>query len=545
MARLNESPAPPSGAESAKKPQLPLKNGAVANSLLSSPVRAAESLSPHPSKRQKSRATTGTPRSEASRSPSPPTASPHIQANSLPSKTLNQKTPADDMDVEVAGTPADPPTATTAEKQPVDSASTPTPTAPTADMGLVPEAQVGDAPVSDIVESTPEPSVPRAGVLTSVKKSFKTAVNNLTGQRGGSTTVTSTFEQTVVSRKRSREPEADGTPAPAVDEETKEAEPDKDAEAPNVTLDVNDTTIQLGNQLDADVVAEEARAKSPVKEAVQVAAAEPTADAEINVATPDDNADTVAAASTEAVPVREDEDEDMDDPKNGVFVLDKIIGHRRDPKDETLFHMQVSWKNDDPTWEPEQIIQEDAAEALFAYWDSVKGGRLGAMTDKGLWHVLKIEKHRKKPSGAVEFLVYWIGSRDRSWEPERQVEQYARQHVADYWTSKGGRSNFVKPPAAVPAKRGRGRPRKNTVPDDVEAPVEAHEEISTGPKEKRGRAAQKQKDAEKDELPVDKADKATAAEEGSKKQDKAEPAEIDEEPPKKRGRGRPRRNPVS
>ncbi|GKT47741.1 uncharacterized protein ColSpa_07922 [Colletotrichum spaethianum] len=235
----------------------------------------------------------------------------------------------------------------------------------------------------------------------------------------------------------------------------------------------------------------------------------------------------------------------MDDPKNGIFVLDKIIGHRRDPRDKTLFQMHVSWKHDEPTWEPEQSIQEDAEEALFAYWDSVKGGRLGAMADKNLWHVLKIEKHKQKPSGAVHFLVYWIGSPDRSWEPESQVEVYARQHVETYWKSKGGRDKNIKT-AAAPAKRGRGRPRKNTIPESAAAGAgdEAAEDV---PKETkpRGRPGRKQKrDEAAAEAEAEKTEEAVTAE-GTTEPTTKEPVETDGEPPKKRGRGRPRKNPVS
>ncbi|KAJ0329224.1 hypothetical protein COL5a_004460 [Colletotrichum fioriniae] len=520
MARLAESPAPPNGTQSVKKPQT-TKNGAF-NTFLSSPGKPSGSQSPHPNKRIKSLAPTGTPRSDASRSRSPPSQnpSPRFPVSPSPRKALSDT--ADDVDAVDRSTPAD--TVTAAAPAENDTSERTSSTAPVTAMEATPDAEASG--------STPEPGAPRAGVVSSVRKTFSNVVNNITGQRTGTTTVTSTFEQTIVSRKRSREPNVEESPAPA-DKET-----DQEIEAANGTE--GNTTIQLGNQFEAEVEAEEIRAKSPVKEAVQVAS--PAAeDAEINVATSTDNADTVEAAPTEnsATNAAGDEDVEMDDPKNGMFVFDKILGHRRDPNDKTLFQMHINWKHDDPTWETEQTIHEDAEEALFAYWNSLKGGRLGAMADKNLWHALRVEKHKQKPSGAVQLYVCWIGSPERSWEPESQVEVYARQHVENYWKSKGGREKCIKA-VAMPVKKGRGRPRKiNAAESDIE--IEVLKEASNEPKP-RGRPGRKQKrdDAAAEESQPEKSEEASVAE------DKPAPAakeqsEADEEPPKKRARGRPRK----
>ncbi|KAK1516921.1 chromo domain-containing protein [Colletotrichum costaricense] len=515
MARLAESPAPPNGTQSVKKPQS-TKNGAF-NTFLSSPGKPSGSQSPHPNKRIKSLAPTGTPRSDASRSRSPPSQnpSPRLPVSPSPRKALSDT--ADDVDTADRSTPAD--TVTAAAPAENDTSEPTSSTAPVTAMEATPDAEASG--------STPEPSAPRTGVVSSVRKTFSNVVNNITGQRTGTTTVTTTFEQTIVSRKRSREPNVEESPAPA------DKEADQEIEAANGTE--GNTTIQLGNQFEAEVEAEEIRAKSPVKEAVQAE------DAEINVATSIDNADTVEAAPTEnsATNAAGDEDVEMDDPKNGMFVFDKILGHRRDPNDKTLFQMHINWKHDDPTWETEQTIHEDAEEALFAYWNSLKGGRLGAMADKNLWHALRVEKHKQKPSGAVQLYVCWIGSPERSWEPESQVEVYARQHVENYWKSKGGREKCIKA-VAMPVKKGRGRPRKNNAAEpDVE--VEVLKEASREPKP-RGRPGRKQKrdDTAAEESQPEKSEEASAAE------DKPEPAakeqsEADEEPPKKRARGRPRK----
>ncbi|KAL2884326.1 hypothetical protein SGCOL_000267 [Colletotrichum sp. CLE4] len=519
MARLAESPAPPNGTQSVKIPQT-TKNGAF-NTFLSSPGKPSGSQSPHPNKRIKSLAPTGTPRSDISRSRSPPSQnpSPRLPVSPSPRKALSDT--ADDVDIADRSTPADTVTAAAPTETPEPTSST----APVTAMEATSDAEASG--------STPEPSAPRTGVVSSVRKTLSTVVNNITGQRTGTTTVTSTFEQTIVSRKRSREPDVEESPVPA------DKEADEEIEAANGTE--GNTTIQLGTQFEAEVEAEEIRAKSPVKEAVQVAS--PAAeDAEINVATSTDNADTVEAAPTEnaASNAADNEDVEMDDPQNGIFAFDKILGHRRDPNDKTLFQMHINWKHDDPTWETEQTIHEDAEEALFAYWDSLKGGRLGAMVDKNLWHALRVEKHKQKPSGAVQLYVCWIGSPERSWEPEKQVEVYARQHVENYWRSKGGREKCIKA-VAMPVKKGRGRPRKNNAAEsDVE--IEVLKEAIKEPKP-RARPGRKQKrdEVEAEEPQPEKAVEVAVAE------DKPEPAakeqsEADEEPPKKRGRGRPRKS---
>ncbi|TKW53840.1 hypothetical protein CTA1_7377, partial [Colletotrichum tanaceti] len=472
--------------------------------------------------RVKTLAAIGDARPDASRSHSPPSQLPPPHNPESPSqRKVLSDTAGEDLNVADRSTPADTISAApTAVMEPmIDSAE---PSGSKAPAIATPEVE---AP-----SSTQEPSVTRSGsgVLSSVRKTINSAVQNFTAQRTGTTTVTTSIQQTSIIRKLSKEPESDKTPSPD------DKEVDNNIDAANGT-DPNDSLVQVGNQLETEVAEEEIRATSPVKEAAQVAS--PAAnDNEINVATANaaDDADTVKAATPiqDAIPDPagdEDGDEEVDDPKRGVFVLDKILGHRRDPKDKTLFQMQVSWKNDEPTWEPEQNIQEDAEEALFEYWDSVEGGRLGAMADKNLWHVLRVEKHKKKPSGAIHLLICWVGTPDRSWEPESQVKVYAHQHLESYWRAQGGREKHIKA-SVVPAKRGRGRPRRSPLPATEDKPVGR-----TGRKPKR--------DAAEAGL-VEEA--AVVVEEVVAPKDKAEKAQnIDEEPPKKRGRGRPRKNPVS
>ncbi|KAK1973195.1 hypothetical protein LZ30DRAFT_672000 [Colletotrichum cereale] len=140
------------------------------------------------------------------------------------------------------------------------------------------------------------------------------------------------------------------------------------------------------------------------------------------------------------------------DPKHTLFEIDSIIGHCLDTEVKTLFQLLVKWKDGDETWEPEDVIQEDAEEALFAYWGGVDRGRLGAMVDKDLWHALKIQSHRQTTSGAVELEVIWVGSPVRSWEPKEKMLEVAPEVVNEYWGPKEEYQKCIKD-TTVPAKR--------------------------------------------------------------------------------------------
>ncbi|KAI3527315.1 hypothetical protein CABS02_15399 [Colletotrichum abscissum] len=111
-----------------------------------------------------------------------------------------------------------------------------------------------------------------------------------------------------------------------------------------------------------------------------------------------------------------------------------ITGHRRDADVETLFQLRIEGKDGRQAWVPESAVQEDSEMALFAYWDSVADGRLGAMAHKDLWHPFRIEGHRKTHRGG-QLLVYWVGSPDRSWQYERVIRKADPKLVKDYRVS--------------------------------------------------------------------------------------------------------------
>ncbi|KAI3528348.1 hypothetical protein CABS02_15139 [Colletotrichum abscissum] len=111
-----------------------------------------------------------------------------------------------------------------------------------------------------------------------------------------------------------------------------------------------------------------------------------------------------------------------------------ITGHRRDADVETLFQLRIEGKDGRQAWVPESAVQENSEMALFAYWDSVADGRLGAMAHKDLWHPFRIEGHRKTPRGS-QLLVYWVGSPKRSWQYERVIVKADPKLVEDYRVS--------------------------------------------------------------------------------------------------------------
>ncbi|KAH6693417.1 hypothetical protein F5X68DRAFT_227827 [Plectosphaerella plurivora] len=191
---------------------------------------------------------------------------------------------------------------------------------------------------------------------------------------------------------------------------------------------------------------------------------------------------SVNTADAEAVTAAVGETGDKPD-EMGKFEVDSVVDYRYNANDPTLLDVQVSWADGERTWEPEANVQEDAPDALFKYWRSVKGGRASAL-NSDMWHVLRIEKHRVK-AGDVSVHVAWIGSPLRSWEPEDAVAGYAGAHLDDYWDSLGGRDIIIGAQTVSPPKRrGRGRPPKSTT---AKTPVAAKPATAaTTKRQKRG-----------------------------------------------------------
>ncbi|KAK2758436.1 chromo domain-containing protein [Colletotrichum kahawae] len=123
---------------------------------------------------------------------------------------------------------------------------------------------------------------------------------------------------------------------------------------------------------------------------------------------------------------------DACESKVGVKI-DCILAHQHDLDDNTRFHMHVRWEGGIKSWEPEIYLHKNHAPTLFAYWESVEGGREGVMEDPGLWHVFRIISHKTGPNGNItHFCVAWVGSPECSWEEEATIRDADSNLVKDY-----------------------------------------------------------------------------------------------------------------
>jgi len=168
--------------------------------------------------------------------------------------------------------------------------------------------------------------------------------------------------------------------------------------------------------------------------------------------------------------IRVDSDANHEDDKR--WEIESIVDARPLIQDRNRFELLVRWSSADghknlaetweETWEPEDVIQEDAPSLVAAYWNGVSGGRTSRMEEKDLWYILHILDHRhiahpaKKEKTAqargrrggrgvktrmqkrtgTEYLVEWVGSDEHSWEPESVVEEAMPQLLKDYWSDK-------------------------------------------------------------------------------------------------------------
>lgn len=139
--------------------------------------------------------------------------------------------------------------------------------------------------------------------------------------------------------------------------------------------------------------------------------------------------------------------------------VEKLLRHRRlsDGKIELL----VKWadESEKATFEPEEEIQNGAADTLYEYW-GMQGGRTQTLFRAGdcppeCYHVFKILRHEKHKKRFV-FEVQWVGypatRANTTMEAESKLKSICPDILHKYWESKGGRSKHL-------AKRG--RPRTN------------------------------------------------------------------------------------
>ncbi|OTA98131.1 hypothetical protein M426DRAFT_123179 [Hypoxylon sp. CI-4A] len=157
-----------------------------------------------------------------------------------------------------------------------------------------------------------------------------------------------------------------------------------------------------------------------------------------------------------------DEADEVDEANDGEECEIKALLTHRMNKDVTV-ELLVHWAGeteDEATWVLEEEIQKGAAESLYEYWKG-QGGRINALfikpknPPKEEYHVFDILTHMKKArGGGFDFEVQWVGHPptrgETSMESEARLKKIAKEKVAEYWKSVGGRNKFLE-------KRGRGK----------------------------------------------------------------------------------------
>ncbi|KAI1859036.1 hypothetical protein JX265_010513 [Neoarthrinium moseri] len=153
-------------------------------------------------------------------------------------------------------------------------------------------------------------------------------------------------------------------------------------------------------------------------------------------------------------------DEGRSDGADGVHEVEKLLRHRclSDGTVEFLVHW-AGEKEEEATYEPEDAIQDGAAEMLYEYWKKLRG-RSKQLFDKEknreAYFVFKILDHKKEKS-IMSMKVQWVGypgtDEDTTWEPETKLKKIAKESLDKYWEAQGGREKYV-------GKRGRGKKAK-------------------------------------------------------------------------------------
>ncbi|KAK0372360.1 hypothetical protein CLIM01_10290 [Colletotrichum limetticola] len=107
-----------------------------------------------------------------------------------------------------------------------------------------------------------------------------------------------------------------------------------------------------------------------------------------------------------------------------------IVSHRRKDSlssssgdNADRFEFEILWETGEKTWEPEISVQEDAPSMTFEYWEGL-GGRSQFMENADYWIPLAVVRHRlqkESPNDDEEYLIQWVGARDRMWEKKTNV----------------------------------------------------------------------------------------------------------------------------
>ncbi|PNP84988.1 hypothetical protein FNYG_01685 [Fusarium nygamai] len=132
------------------------------------------------------------------------------------------------------------------------------------------------------------------------------------------------------------------------------------------------------------------------------------------------------------------------------YEIERFIRHRVNGRKKTVQFL-VKWKGyNQPTWEPEALMQETASRTVYRYWRE-RGGR-GPATYLTHYHVFKVLARVFK-KGKWYYHCQWVGYSDShkntTLETVKKVERIAKDVLAEFKASQTG-SNQNIPAAANP-----------------------------------------------------------------------------------------------
>ncbi|KAI0441593.1 hypothetical protein F4803DRAFT_522724 [Xylaria telfairii] len=201
------------------------------------------------------------------------------------------------------------------------------------------------------------------------------------------------------------------------------------------------------------------------------ASSAPKPDAEIATETPPQAQDTGKgkgkgkAKQNETISTQQAQGEETEEDAREEHEIDKLLMHRMASDRSGAVDLLVQWVGEgesDATWEAEEEIQENAAEALYEYWKA-QGGRINALFHKPrnappeTYYVFKVLRHEKKNRGGFQFEVQWVGHPathgETTMEAETKLKNIAPELLQEYWEGIGGRAKYLAPRGR--AKRSR------------------------------------------------------------------------------------------
>ncbi|KAJ3957293.1 hypothetical protein N0V92_006134 [Colletotrichum tropicale] len=119
-----------------------------------------------------------------------------------------------------------------------------------------------------------------------------------------------------------------------------------------------------------------------------------------------------------------------------------ILDHDIDPDDPTRIILQCRWKvaENDTSWEPEWLIQEDAPLLWKQYIATCDHRAVLGPRQRQMWHILAVKSHTfTRGKKKATMTVTWVGSTGESVVSEAFVKQNNPALLEEYWGSIGGR----------------------------------------------------------------------------------------------------------